>query len=285
MKNIYYLLVLTIFATNLQGFSQRQKDLKSKEPISLVDAIEIAFRQKTLCQRMAKDKLYIEARKNKTKATKELERTIRAFYQGLEDLKTFTPTESIKLKIAVQEYTFENYKRTILKKSKKSMDRIITTNTLFLDICDDLVKELLNYSKRLNPRMTKSERYTRLQIDNTSKTSGTIAYSTQRLALYYAMKSFDVHQVPSKDVLRIVSTITNNLKRLSVSEFNTLEIDDSMSELIFYWSTLRKQITNRGKKLKPTPEDFSEFELFEATNTILDKANELTRLYAELNEL
>ncbi len=287
MKNIYLLLLIfAVFITPLQGFSQKKEAVTTaKSPITLTTAMEIAIRQKTLCQRMAKDKLYIEAKKNKYKADKELDKTILDFEQGLEDLKTFTPTENIKLKVAVQEYTFETYKETILKTSKKSMRKIIRTNTLFLDICDDLVKELSEYSKKINPRFTQRDRYARQQIDNITRISGTISYSTQRLALYYAMNSFSIHKVPANDILRIMSTITNALKRLTVSEFNTIEIDDSLSELIYYWSKLRSQMTTKGKKLKITSQDFSEIELFEASNNVLDKANEVTRLYAKLNEL
>ncbi|MGY5352435.1 hypothetical protein ACXGQW_07715 [Wenyingzhuangia sp. IMCC45533] len=286
MKNIYLLLILAVFALPTQGFSQKGKtNTQPKDPITLADAMEIAIRQKTLCQRMAKDKLYIEAKKNKSKADKELDRTIEEFLQGIEVLKTYTPTEDIKLKVAVQEYTFETYKATILKTSKKSMQKIIRTNTLFLNICDDLVRELSNYSKKVNPRLSKRNRYARQQIDNITRISGTISYSTQRLALYYGMNSFEIHEVPAKDLLKIMGTISNALKRLTVSEFNTVEIDDSLSELIYYWSKLRSQMTTRGTKLKITTEDFAETELFEATNTVLDKANEVTRLYAELNKL
>ncbi len=282
MKKKYLLLTLTVMVLILpaQGFTQEKK-----ASITLTDAMEIAIRQKTLCQRMAKDKLYIEAKRNKSKADNELDRTIAEFLKGIEDLKTFTPTEDIKLKIAVQEYTFETYKATILKTSKKSMRKIVRTNTLFLDICDDLVKELSNYSRKIDPRLSETDRYTRQQIDNITRISGTIAYSTQRLALYYGMNSFSINPVPAKDLLKIMGTITDALKRLTVSEFNTIEIDDSLSELIYYWSKLRGQMTNKGRKLKITSEDFSETELFEATNTVLDKANEVTRLYAELNEL
>lgn len=287
MRNIYILLAIVFFASSSQGFAQKStaNDGAKNKKITLTDAMEIAIRQKTLCQRMAKDKLYIEAKKNKTKASKELDRTVDAFHQGLKDLKTFTPTQAIKLKIDVQEYTFETYKTTILKTSKKSMVKTIQTNTLFLSICDDLVKELSNYSKRINPKLSRTGRYNRQKIDDITRISGTISYSTQRLALYYAMKSFEVHDVPSKDIIRISSTITNALKRLTVSEFNTLEIDDSLSELIYYWSKLRGEITSKGKKLKFTSEDFSETELFEATNIVLAKANDVTRLYAKLNEI
>lgn len=286
MKRIYYLLTLAILVSTAQGFSQKKgAPLAKKTSITLIDAMEIAIRQKTLCQRMAKDKLYIEAKKNKSKADKELDRTIAAFHQGLQDLKTFTPTEAIKLKVAVQEYTFETYKATILKTSKKSMRKIIKTNSLFLNICDDLVDELINYSRKIDPTLSETDRYSRQQIDNITRVSGAISYLTQRLALYYAMNSFEVQKVPSKDLLRIISQITGSLKNLTVSEFNTLEIDDSLSELIYYWSKLRRQMTSKGKKLKYTSKDFAEIELYEATNTVLSKASEVTRLYAELNEL
>jgi len=277
MKKIYFLLTVIIFGISTQGSSQ-------KRSITFADAMEIAIRQKTLCQRMAKDKLYIEARKNKVKADKELDRSILAFKKGLEDLKTFTPTEAIRLKVAVQEYTFEAYEETILKTSKKSMRRIIRTNSLFLNICDDLVKELSAYSDNKNRKYSRTQRYSRQQIDNITRISGTISYSTQRLAFYYAMNSFNVQKVPTEDIIKIINTISIALTRLTISEFNTLEIDDSLSELIYYWSKLKNQIISRSNSLKYTSEKFSETELFEATNTVFDKSDIVTRLYANLNK-
>lgn len=285
MKNIYLLLTLAILSISSHGFAQKKKDnTQTVAPINLASAIEIAIRQKTLCQRMAKDKLYIEANRNKVKSKKELKRTILAFEKGLLELKTFKPTEAIRLKVAVQEYTFETYKQNILKTSRKSMKKIIKTNSLFLNICDDLVKELSAYSQNSVKRLSRSQRYNRKQIDNITRISGTISYSTQRLALYYAMNSFGIEKVESKDIIKTTSIISSALKRLTTSEFNTLEIDDSLSELIYYWSKLKKDMMTRNKKLKATPVDFSEFELYEATNTVLDKADVVTGLYAKLNQ-
>lgn len=279
MKKIYYLLIFAFTFT--QGFSQKNT---TSEKITLADAMEIAIRQKTLCQRMAKDKLYIEAKKNKAKADRELDRTIAEFHKGIEDLKKFTPTEDLKLKVAVQEYTFETYKETILKTSRKSMRKIVMTNTLFLTICDDLVKELSNYSRTIDPKLSRRQKYTRKKIDDITRISGTISYTTQRLALYYAMNSFEIQKIESDKLLKIIKSITDDLKRLTVSEFNTIGIDDSLSELIYYWSKLRSQLTTKGRDLKVTSEDFAETELFEATNTVLEKANQVTRLYAKLND-
>jgi len=271
------------FVASINAQNKEQTPLEKK--ISLSEAIEITINQKTLCQRMAKDKLYIEARRNKTKADRELDRTISAFSNGLLKLKTFAPTDDIKLKIAVQEYTFETYQQSILKTSKKSMIKIMKTNTLFLSICDDLVKEFSNYSRSINPNLNTREIYARQQIDNFTKISGTISYNTQRLALYYAANSFEISEVDDRRIISIINRISRDIKTLTISEFNTLEIDDSLSELVYYWSKLKSQIINKERKLIETSEDFSEIELFEATNTVLDKANEMISLYAKLNEI
>ena len=278
---VFFMTILFINNTN----AQNKEAKKNVEKISLSEALEIAINQKTLCQRMAKDKLYIEARRNKTKADRELDRTINAFNEGIERLKTFSPTEEIKLKIAVQEYTFETYRTTILKTSKKSMYKIVKTNTLFLNICNDLVKEFSAYSRSINPNLNSREIYARQQIDNFTKISGTISYNTQRLALYYSLKSFEITEVDDRRIIAIINKISSDIKTLTISEFNTLEIDDALSELVYYWSKLKSQILNKERKLIETTEDFAEIELFEATNTVLDKANEMIRLYSKLNDI
>ncbi|MDB4297771.1 type IV pili methyl-accepting chemotaxis transducer N-terminal domain-containing protein, partial [Flavobacteriaceae bacterium] len=126
MKKLYTLIVLFVAIMN-QGYAQKMQ---------LAGAINIAGKQRMLGQRMAKDKLYLEANKLTDKSEKELEKAIEAFELGIKILKDFAPTDLVKHKVNIQEYAFKQYKKTILDDSKESMDEIIKTNTLFLAICN-----------------------------------------------------------------------------------------------------------------------------------------------------
>ncbi len=274
MKN--KLLLILIITTNLNIFSQKTHYLSQ--------AVNLAGKQRMLGQRMAKDKLYIEASKKGKDAEKELEAAINAFEYGIKYLRTFAPTKTIKYKIDVQEFTFNTYKKLIEGTTKKSMNEVVACNTLFLAICDDVVTSLIDYSKtKSNLSTDKNKNYVLQNIAKATGASGKLRYLTQRLTLYYALNSFDVKKVTPKEINTIVQTMEKNLNYLTVLEFNTLEIDDSLSEVLYYWNKLKSMLYKNGKVIMNSKKITTE-ELFDLCNTVLAKANATTKMYADLNK-
>jgi len=273
MKKTYYIILTLLIGYNT---------LIAQEKTYLSEAINIAGKQRMLGQRMAKNKVYITASKRTEIAEIELKETILGFKKGLRTLKDFAPNSTIKHKIEIQEYIFNTYKEAILSKNKSSLNEIIKTNTLFLDVCDDVVTELINHSKSISNNNPNSE-YLIQHIAEATGASGKLRYLTQRLTLYYAIHKFDINTVTPNEIDLIVKTMEENLNYLTVLEFNTLEIDDALGKVNYYWKQLKDNLYKDGK-VDINTKNLSTDSLYDLCNTILKEANTATKMYADLNK-
>lgn len=274
MKRIYFLMAIVLLTVGTNY---------AQEKTYLSQAINIAGKQRMLGQRMAKNKVYLEANKKAVFASQELEQTIISFQKGLKTLADFAPTPAVQHKVAIQEYVFKVYKEHILDNSKESLIEIVNTNTLFLAICDDVVTELINYSKTLPESKSKSEKYVIDKIAEATGASGKLRYLTQRLTLYFAMNKFGIKTVSSEDLEEIIKTLDKNLNYLTVLEFNTIEIDDALAEVDLSWNELKSQLYSNGK-LDIYNTNINAISLYDLCNKILTKANTATKMYADLNK-
>lgn len=272
--------ILILFISILSGQAQSKTYLSK--------AVNIAGKQRMLGQRMAKNKVFIKAHKKKDVANYELEQTLIAFENGLKVLTDFAPTPRIKEKLAIQAYFYKHYKQEILDKSNASLTEVLDTNTLFLNVCDDVVTELINYSKTIpnnnSNNEKKHENYVIDKIAEATGASGKLRYLTQRLTLYFSMNEFGYKDVSTDELAEIIKDLDANLKYLTVLEFNTLDIDDSLGLVHFYWDQLKFNLYTNGI-LTMTPEKIDATLLYELCNNILDKANTTTKMYADLNKL
>lgn len=261
------------------------KTSHSQTKTYLSDAVNIAGKQRMLGQRMAKTKVFLKANKKKNLASKELKQTIIAFEQGLEILKKFAPTEAIKKKISIQENAFKPYKKKILSRSDKSLKEIIDSNTSFLKICDDVVTELITYSKSIpkSPENT-HQNYIIDKIAKATGASGKLRYLTQRLTLYFAMNEFGFKVVSPSELSAIIKDLDSNLAYLTVLEFNTIDIDDSLSLVDYYWDQLKFNLHTKNGKFNTKQDLIDATLLYDLCNNILDKANQTTKMYADLNK-
>lgn len=276
MKSIYTTIALFVLLVNFKCFSQ--------EKTYLSNAVNIAGKQRMLGQRMAKNKVYLSANKKTDYAKEELEKTMIGFQKGIQVLKDFAPTQTIKHKVAIQEYAFKNYKNAILNKSSESLTEVIETNTLFLAICDDVVTELIKHSKKEPTKnITKHQSYVIHKIAEATGASGKLRYLTQRLTLYFAMNEFGIKKVSPAELDEIIKTMDKNLNYLTLLEFNTLDIDDALSQVQYYWNQLKKNLYKNGK-VNMKPQRVNATTLYKLCNIILDKANTATKMYADLNK-
>ncbi len=267
---LFILLIITCISTS---FAQKKEDL--------FNAINIAGNQRMLGQKMAKNKLFIEVNRKRIEAEKEVEKTIEEFEEGLEVLEKIAPDNTVKYKVNIQKFAFRSYKTLILDTTKKSMREVITWNTLFLKICDDVVRSLSNYTKTNDIGLNKNEEYTLKLIAEATEESGQLRYLTQRLSLYYALDFYDRHKVNDQEIYQLVNTIDKNIGHLTTLEFNTVDIDDDLSTLLYEWNILKKELYENGDKNKKLKK-MSPEKLYDSSNNILDKATHLTNLYTKL---
>lgn len=280
MKSLH-IITLALVVLTANSISAQSKTYLSK-------AVNIAGKQRMLGQRMAKNKTFIKAHKKKGIASFELEQTILDFEKGLEILEEFAPTPIIKHKIAIQTYIYKQYKKDVLNKSSNSLQEVLENNTLFLNVCDDVVTALIDYSKTI-PQSNisdkkKHQNYVIDKIAEATGASGKLRYLTQRLTLYFAINEFGYQTVSTNELSEIIEDLDENLKYLTVLEFNTIEIDDSLSLLHFYWDQLKFNLYKDGA-LTMTPEKIDASLLYDLCNNILEKANTTTKMYANLNTL
>jgi len=272
------ILTLVIFSLlSISVFSQRRTYLSQ--------AVNLAGKQRMLGQRMAKDKMYAKAGVKEDFAKKEMRKAIEAFKYGLGYLKEFAPTQEIKHKIDIQEFAFKYYLSMIESNSRSSIQDVINSNTLFLAVCDDVVTSLIKYAKIKNIAIDdKNQSYVIENIAKATGASGKLRYLTQRLTLYYALNRFKIKTVTPKDIDTIVKTMEKNLNYLTVLEFNTLQIDDSLSEVLYYWNELKSKIYTKEGIVDMNSKRINTVELLEICNNVLNKANTTTKMYADLNK-
>lgn len=255
--------------------------------IYLTKAINIAGKQRMLGQRMAKNKIYIAKGKSKTKtkAKVEIVQAMEAFDKGLQYLRKFTPTKEIKHKLDLQEYAYKNYKKLIEDKSKKSLNEVIEMNTLFLNVCDDYVSSLVEYSKTQEViGNNKNDKYILENIAKATSASGKLRYLTQRLNLYCAIYQYKIESVTPTIFNSIIQNLNQNLNFLTILEFNTLDIDDSLSEIVYYWNDLEQKFYNKEGNVTMNFKNIDIEKLYDMCNKILTKANNTTKMYASLGK-
>jgi len=280
MKYIHIVILVVLFSVH---------STQSQSKTHLSKAVNIAGKQRMLGQRLAKNKAFIKAHQKKDIAQAELEQTIIDFENGLKTLAEFAPTDKIKHKVALEAYVYKQYKRDIEDKSKTALKEIIDTNTLFLNVCDDVVTALIEYSKTIpDVNLSTEKRHKSYLIDRISEAtgaSGKLRYLTQRLTLYFSINEFGFQTVSTQELGQIIDDIDHNLSYLTVLEFNTIDIDDSLALVHFYWDQLKFNLYDKSGNLTMTPEKINADLLYDLCNNILDKANTTTKMYADLNKI
>lgn len=267
MKQFTYIL---IFLSSLTIFSQ-------KKQIHFSEVINIAAKQRMLGQKMIKDKLFITYNKNGDIAEIELKNTIAEFSIALEILKDFSQNETIKYKVDVLELTFKNVKKLLKSRSKKSIIELVEMNTLFLKMCDSVFQSFLKTS------IPNGKNHLFKDVNKAIHISGSLRYLTQRLALYQAIHAFKIRTVYPDEFYDLIIKIEKGLNTLTISEFNTLAIDDTLSRVLYYWNKLKLELHKKGKtatgmsKIKPV-------RLFTLSNSLLDKIDPVVKMYTEYAE-
>jgi len=248
---------------------------------SLSEALKIASQQRMLAQRMAKNKNYIKGNIRTEKIKEELKKATDEFEYGTQYLRDFAPSKEIKHKVDIMEYSFRTYKKAILNNSKNSFEDTYKNNTLFLSICTDVVNSLIEYSKIKNLTITnKNQNYIIKNKFEASNNVGKLTYLSQRLNLYYSFHDFKIKKTSSKEIEEIANEIEKILNYLTSREFNTIDIDDSLSHILIDWSQLRKKLyTNDRISLKSA--NISSTYFFDTCNNISNRAEKTYILYTK----
>ncbi len=242
--------------------------------LSYTDAISIADKQRMLIQQMAKNKLFIEVNSRVNESEKDLKNNILEFELALEVLKDFAPNDDAKLKLEVQELIFKSYKKLLLETTKKSMNEVISMNTLFLRTSNTIFEDfIINFKSefKINNKLTK----------NLLKASGTLKYMAQRISLYHTIHHFKIKTIYPEEINAMIKKTDNALNYLTISEFNTLDIDDALSKVLYYWTDLKLKMNKSGKSKSGISKINPEL-LYDLSNIVSNKSLSITDMYIKL---
>jgi len=262
MKKNILLLILVFFISIFYNYSQKKTTINQ--------AINIADKQKMLIQKLASDKVFFEKNKRTNASQKAIANAILEFELGNEILKDLSQSKEISYKIAVQELTFRNYKNLLEDNSKEALEEMLFMNDLFVKMCEDTFNQIINHEIK------------NTDLNKTIRVAGSIRYLIQRLCLYQTIHVYKVRTIYPDEISEIITSVNKRLNYLTVSEFNTVDIDDEISKVLFYWNDVKSKL-KKSKKNKVGMSMLDPEKLWKSTLIISDKMNNVPKMYIKLN--
>ncbi len=251
----------------------------SQQKMKFIDAVIAAGKQRTLVEAIAKNKVFIKHGKKKNSYEKDLNNSILEFELSLEILKDFSFSDEVSYKIEIQELAFKRFKNLIYDTDKTSLNEAILMNPLFLKICNDVFYSFLDkYEENV-----KETSFSFSGISLAIKASSNIGFLTEQLTLFHAINNFKEKTIYPNEIEKIAELLNKSLNFLTISEFNTLEIDDVLSKSIYYLKQSKKNLFT-GKKESRVLTNIHPEELNKLNSTVLQKSSPLTKLYINLTE-
>ena len=98
------------------------------------------------------------------------------------------------------------------------------------------------------------------------------------------MNEFGYESITPAELNVIITDLDTNLKYLTDLKFNTSEIKTSLATINTDWNNLKADLFINGT-LSMKPKNIHAVALYESCNSILEKANTTTKMYADLNKI
>jgi hypothetical protein len=249
--------------------------------LTIVQAVNVAGRQRMLSQRMAKAKICKVSGVNAEQSTKELTSSIAIFEETQRNLLSFPSNPKVKAKFEKVSSIWSDYKSALLNDSSKTATTyIVNTNTRMLVLCDEAVQELVAYSATL-PKEDDGQAISPELIVTYTNVSGNMRMLSQRFTLYYAIHYADLDKDADEQLIKIGGSIQDGISELMTSEINTTDIDEAISVGLKEWDVIREKLGKnnfadaKAKAMEPA-------QVFETMNRFLSKMDKVTAMYASL---
>jgi hypothetical protein len=201
----------------------------------------------------------------------------------LKNLVAYSPNPKVKIRFAKVETLWPEYKAALSNDtSANAAFSIISQNTKILTACDEAVQELVSYSKTIAAEGDDSA-ISPEAIANNVNIAGRMRMLSQRLTLYYGAHYSNLDKEAMKTILLVSSNIQQGVSFLMMSDINTTDIDDAISNSFKDWEIIREKCTKDGckgfedKSIEPQL-------LFETMNRFLTKMDKITAMYASLSK-
>ncbi len=236
---------------------------KSSNTSDLVELIDVAGRQRMLSQRIAKDYLYAGKKVATSKANKQLDKALNELLSAHKVLVESINDPEIKNLLAFVEMSSEDFKATA--KEPFSLDNA----QLILDLSESMLEGSQYVVNSLKDLAKVSE-------SKIVGQAGKQRMLAQRIAKYYIAYQAGIKDKNTVDQMKdAVKTFSDSHNSLMQNQSNTPEINRKLNEIDRLWKIVYKFYLNIEKGGLPLI-------VFNTTDNITKKMNEVTKLYVEL---
>jgi len=238
--------------------------VKSGSPLSTLELIDIAGRQRMLSQRIAKDYLYIGKKVAVGKATKQLQASLGEFVRAHKLLDSAINDPEIKNLLAFVQLSMEEFQETT--KQPFSLDNA--------QLALDLSESILEGSQFVVDSLT---RKSNLKESRLVDKSGKQRMLSQRIAKYYIAYQAGIRDKNTVDQLKsAVKEFQESHLFLMQNPTNTAEINQKLQKIDKLWKIVYKFYLEIERGGLP-------FIVFTTTDDITKMMNEVTHLYAKMH--
>ncbi|WP_052596789.1 type IV pili methyl-accepting chemotaxis transducer N-terminal domain-containing protein [Aureispira sp. CCB-QB1] len=245
--------------------------------LTIREALNIAMRQQTLSQRIAKVYFALNNNLYEPKFYQERDQAIETFDSQLEKLKNYAPTDKIKQAIKnVRELWLEYKKVASWSINEKGATKLLTQCDHMLRASTHLVASYEEYAQELGELYRNSELSDIIKL---IKETGNQRMLTQRIMLFYLAAKQDIDKdacikkltATSKEYDLVVAKIAN-------AEINSPKIQVEIKEIQKYWSGLSNYIQFFDKD----PAYVNSMLLL--SNELTQKADKIAAMYQDLGK-
>jgi len=240
-------------------------NLLAQEKNEKMKLINIAAKQRMLSQRIAKDYLYVHKNIAMSKTKKELQVSLKKFFQSHKILVRAIKDEEIKNILAFVELSSNDFNQTIHKSfTLDNAQLILDLSESMLEGSQYIVDSLKNTSKQKGSKII--------------VIAGKQRMLAQRIAKYYIAYQTGIQDENTvRSMKHAVIEFNNNLNILLINKENTPAIQEKINEVNKLWKMVHKFYNNIEKGGLPLI-------VFNTTDKITKKMNDITQLYLEIHK-
>lgn len=233
------------------------------DSFSIINLINISGKQRMLSQRIAKDYLYIGRKISVSKAKKELDSSLIELLAAHKILVDSINNPDIKNLLSFVELSIDDFKSTA------NEDFNLDNAQLIIDLSESMLEGSQYVVDSLKEKVKVKE-------STIVGTSGKQRMLAQRIAKYYIAYQTGIKDKNTIDQMKeAVKNFSHAQRELMDNSHNTPEINQKLHQIDRLWKIVYKFYLNIEKGGLPLI-------VFNTTNEITKKMDDITKLYVEL---